>query len=68
MRTGQSFFNFYNHDFVRVAVAVPEVRVADPSFNAQQVIALMRQAAERQAVLVLFPELCLSAYSCEDLF
>ena len=68
MREGESFFNLYNHDFVRVAVAVPEVRVADPSFNAQQVIALMRQAAARQAMLVLFPELCLSAYSCEDLF
>ncbi len=63
-----SFFNLYRHNFVRVALAIPEVRVADPAFNAQRVIALMRQAAERDALLVAFPELGLSAYSCEDLF
>jgi NAD+ synthase (glutamine-hydrolysing) len=68
VRAGQEFFNLYNHDFVRVAVGVPAVRVADPDFNAEQTIALMRLAAERQAVLVLFPELGLSAYSAEDLF
>jgi NAD+ synthase (glutamine-hydrolysing) len=63
-----SFFNLYNHAFVRVAVAIPEVRVADPAYNARQTIALMEQAAERNALQVLFPELGLSAYSCEDLF
>ena len=68
MRAGQEFFNLYNHDFVRVAVAIPAVRVADPAFNAEQTIALLREAAERRTVLVLFPELGLSAYSCEDLF
>ncbi len=68
MRAGDEFFNLYNHDFVRAAVAVPSVRVADPLFNAGQVIGLMGRAAEHHAVLVLFPELCLSAYSCEDLF
>jgi len=62
------FFNLYNHAFVRVAVAVPEVRVADPAYNARQTIALMEQAAERNVLHVLFPELGLSAYSCEDLF
>lgn len=67
MRPGQNFFNLYNHDFVRVAVATAGVQVADPAFNAEQTVALMRQAA-RRAVLVLFPELGLSAYSCEDLF
>ena len=63
-----SFFNLYNHAFVRVAVAIPEVRVADPAYNARQTIALMEQAAERNVLHVLFPELGLSAYSCEDLF
>jgi NAD+ synthase (glutamine-hydrolysing) len=62
------FFNLYNHDLVRVAVATPAVRVADPAYNAEQTIALIRQAAARQAVLVLFPELGLSAYTCDDLF
>lgn len=51
-----------------MAVAVPEVRVADPAFNAEQTIALMGSAADRQSILVVFPELGLSAYTCEDLF
>jgi len=68
MRSGEEFFNLYSHDLVRVAVAVPAVRVADPAFNAEQISGLIEQAAEQRAVAVLFPELCLSAYSCEDLF
>jgi NAD+ synthase (glutamine-hydrolysing) len=68
MRTGQEFFNLYNHDFVRVAVGVPRVRVADPGFNAEQTITLIGKAAASQSALVLFPELGLSAYSCDDLF
>src|SRR5580700_1362645 len=68
MTDARGFFNLYNHNFVRVAAAIPQVLVADPAFNAKQTIALMREAAERKALLVTFPELGLSAYSCEDLF
>ena len=68
LRPGEDFFNYHNHDFVRVAVAVPLVRVADPEFNVGRTIELIERAAELQAGLVLFPELGLSAYSCEDLF
>ncbi len=68
MKAGESFFNLYSHELVRVAVATPEVRVADPAFNGRQTIEGMRHAAGRQAILVLFPELGLSAYSCEDFF
>lgn len=64
----KNFFNLYSHDFARVAVAVPRCRIADPLFNAAQTIALARQAQEKGAALVAFPELGLSAYSCEDLF
>lgn len=63
-----SFFNLYRHNFVRVAVCVPQVRVADPAFNVGQTIALARQAAGRNALVALFPELGLSAYTCDDLF
>ncbi len=63
-----SFFNLYNHNFIRAAVAIPEVRVADPPFNLAQTLALMERAAEQGAMLCVFPELGLSAYSCEDLF
>lgn len=62
------FHNLYSHGFARVAVGVPECRVADPAYNATQTIELARQAADRGAVLVVFPELGLPAYTCDDLF
>lgn len=62
------FFNLYSHDFARVAVGVPRCRVADPAYNATETIELARQAAANGAVLVAFPELGLSAYTCDDLF
>ena len=65
---GREFFNLYNHDLIRLTVAIPSVRVADPAFNGEQTLALIRRAADRKAALVLFPELGLSAYTCDDLF
>jgi len=62
-----SFHSLYSHDMARVAVAVPHVRVADPAFNATRTIEMAKQAADEGAVLVLFPELGLSAYSNDDL-
>jgi len=63
-----SFDNLYSHDFARLAVGLPLCRVADPAFNAGQTIALLKQAAAEGAAVVAFPELGLSAYSCDDLF
>jgi NAD+ synthase (glutamine-hydrolysing) len=68
LKAGDPFFNLYSHGLVRVAAAVPRVRVADPAYNAEQTIALLGEADARQALLVVFPELGLSAYSCDDLF
>jgi NAD+ synthase (glutamine-hydrolysing) len=62
------FFNLYRHGFARVAVATPAVRVGDPAYNGERTLELLREAARRRAVLAVFPELGLSAYSCEDLF
>lgn len=62
------FFNLYAHQFARVAVAIPVCKIADPVFNAAQTIALAQQAADQGALLVAFPELGLSAYTCDDLF
>ncbi|HEU4850625.1 MAG TPA: NAD(+) synthase [Telluria sp.] len=62
------FFNLYSHGFARVAVGIPQGRVADPQFNAAETIALARDAAGQGAALVAFPELGLSAYTCDDLF
>ena len=68
MSAERNFWNLYNHDFVRVAIAVPRCKVADPAFNADQTLQLAQQAHDRSAAVVLFPELGLSAYSCDDLF
>ena len=64
----KDFFNLYSHGFARVAVATPVVRVGDPQYNVAATRELMREAAREKAALVVFPELGLSAYSCEDLF
>jgi NAD+ synthase (glutamine-hydrolysing) len=61
------FRSLYSHGFVRVASAVPHVKVADPAFNAERTIVLARQAAEQHAALVIFPELGISAYAIDDL-
>jgi NAD+ synthase (glutamine-hydrolysing) len=53
---------------VRVAVASPECRVADVEFNVQEIIRTLAQAAEAGAALAVFPELCITGYSCADLF
>ncbi|TFV87489.1 NAD(+) synthase [Oxalobacteraceae bacterium OM1] len=64
----ERFFNLYSHDFARVAVGVPRCRIADPKANAAETIALAQQAADNGALLIAFPELGLSAYTCDDLF
>ena len=63
-----SFHSLYRHGFVRTAVAVPRVRVADPHYNAARTLEMARRAAQNGAALALFPELGITAYSCEDLF
>ena len=68
MAASDGFFNLYRHGFARVALATPLVRIGDPMANAQATLALMRDAAKLKAIVAVFPELGLSAYSCEDLF
>src|SRR5919106_502697 len=62
------FFNLYRHGFARLAVATPVVRVGDPQYTLDATAELMREAAREKAILAVFPELGLSAYTCEDLF
>lgn len=57
-----------NFGFVRVAAAVSKVRVADPSFNKDQILTLIKQAHKQGVRVVVFPELSLTAYTCGDLF
>ena len=62
------FNSIYAHDFLRVAVCTPHLRVADPGYNVERTIALARRASAEGAAVTLFPELGLSAYSNDDLF
>jgi len=62
-----SFFSPYRHGFVRVATAVPKVKLADPAVNAQSVLALARQAHEAGVAVIVFPELGLTGYTIDDL-
>src|SRR6185436_15732874 len=62
------FDSIYSHRFIRAAVCVPSLRVADPSFNLERTLTLARQASEAKVAVALFPELGISAYSNEDLF
>jgi len=64
----KDFFNLYRHGFARMAVATPRVRVGDPEHNGEATEALMREAAREKAMLAVFPELGLAAYTCDDLF
>ncbi|MGI6192094.1 MAG: NAD(+) synthase [Christensenellales bacterium] len=54
--------------FVRVACATPDIRVADCDHNAKSICALARKGAEAGASLIVFPELCVTGYTCGDLF
>ena len=62
------FNSIYTHGFVRVAVCIPSLRVADPAYNVTRTIALSERASIANAAVALFPELGLSAYTCDDLF
>jgi len=56
------------YGFIKVAAAVPAVRVADTEYNVLQVESLIAQAEGQGVEILVFPELCLTGYSCQDLF
>ena len=55
-------------DFIRIACAVPAVRVADPVKNAEDICAYIARADEKKADVLVFPEMSLTGYTCADLF
>jgi len=57
-----------NHGFVKIAAAIPQVEVAHPKFNLQSIENLIIQAEGRGVEVITLPELCLTGYSCGDLF
>jgi NAD+ synthase (glutamine-hydrolysing) len=56
------------YGFISVAAAVPEVKVADTMFNAAEAKRLIVEADAQGAEIICFPELNLTAYTCQDLF
>ena len=57
-----------DYGFFRAAAASVDLKVADPAFNAEQTITAASQAEAKDAKLVVFPELCVTGYTCGDLF
>ena len=56
------------YGFVNVAAAVPTVKVADVEYNIHQIEGLIAQAEDHGVEIIVFPELCITGYSCQDLF
>ncbi len=54
--------------FVKIAAGTPKIKIADCGYNKNAVIGVMEQAAERGAKILVLPELCVTGYSCQDLF
>ncbi len=54
--------------FIKVAAVTPKVKVADTVYNREQICAGIEEAAAKGARVLVFPELCISAYTCGDLF
>lgn len=57
-----------NYGFVKVATAIPQVKVADCQFNTEQIESLIIQAEGQGVEIICFPELSITAYTCQDLF
>ena len=54
--------------FIKVAAVTPDIRVADCEYNAEQICKKMKEAAALGSKIIVFPELCITGYTCSDLF
>ena len=54
--------------FIKVAAGTPDVQVADCEFNADKIIEMVHEMEEQGAKVMVFPELCITGYTCGDLF
>jgi NAD+ synthase (glutamine-hydrolysing) len=67
MTSRDRFYSIHAQGFVRVAACTPRIEVGDPKSNSEETFALMREGDARNADLMLFPELGISAYAIDDL-
>ena len=56
------------HGFVKVAAATPDIRVADVEYNTGKICEAIEEADDNRAKILVFPELCVTGYTCGDLF
>lgn len=54
--------------FIKAAAITPELKVADVQFNCERICAYMQEAVRNRCKIVVFPELCITGYTCQDLF
>ena len=54
--------------FVKAAAVTPKIKVADTKYNAELILDMMKESTRQGAKIVVFPELCLTGYTCQDLF
>lgn len=56
------------HGFVKAAAITPKIRVADPEYNAEAIIKGIEETKRQRVKIMVFPELCISGYTCGELF
>ena len=56
------------HGFIKTAAVTPDIRVADVAYNTESIIKNIDEAKEAGARIIVFPELCITGYTCGDLF
>lgn len=56
------------HGFIKTAAVTPRLKVADIDYNTEQICSYMKEAAKIGCKVVVFPELCITGYTCQDLF
>ena len=56
------------HGFIKVAAATPKIKVADTKYNTQVICEKLEEVYGRGAKIIVFPELCITGYTCGDLF
>ena len=56
-------------EYIRVATAVPTIKIANPEYNVKEIVSLIKESVlEKNSKVILFPELCITGYTCGDLF
>ena len=55
-------------DFIKVAAACPKTKVADVDYNVQNILVCIKEAVDKGNKFIVFPELCITSYTCGDLF